>query len=371
MIKIGINLLYLIPGKVGGTETYAKGLIEGLREVDKVNEYYLFCNRENRNHFTETGNFKVVALQLKASNRAARVLYEQLVLPFQTLKYEIDVLHSLGYVAPFVNFCPSLVSIYDLNWHFHPEDFSISENRALKFLVPNSAKACDLVVTSSNSSKKAIVDVLGVSKRNVKVVYGGVPKLKKPYSISRLKKLGIDRKYIYTVSASHPHKNLITLLKAFLILKDDGYDVDLVVVGLRGRAQGDVLEFIKNNKLSKRVKIMGWVSDKDLSTLYKYSEVVAFPSLHEGFGFPLVEAFVSGKPVVSSDYFSLKEVAGNAAVLIDPLRPDEIADGLKKVLDNPEYKKQLARKGKERSTLFSWEKSARETLKLYRSLVKK
>lgn len=368
-MRIGINLLYLVPSKVGGTETYARGLVAALQKIDKKNEYFLFCNKENRDIFAKSKNFKIIVLPFRASNKVLRVLFEQLALPFYVLRYKIEILHSLGYVAPLINFCSSLVSIHDLNWHFYPEDFNVFEGAALKFLVPNSARICDLVVTVSDSSKRGIVDILGVPKKKVKVVYAGTPKLEKPYSISRLKKLGIYKKYIFTVSASHPHKNLITLIKAFLILKKKSYDLNLVVAGLRGRAHKNVQNFIKKNYLSEDIKILGWVSDKDLSTLYKYSEVVVLPSVHEGFGFPLVEAFSFGKPVVSSNAFSLKEVAGNAAHLVNPLEPDQFADGIARILDNPRYKNKLIKLGEKRFKIFDWRKSARELLNIYQELV--
>ncbi len=369
-MRIGLNLLFLVPKKVGGTETYARGLISSLQKIDKVNQYFLFCNIENQNTFKETKNFKKVVLPVKASVKGLRLVLEQVLFPFFSRKYRLDVLHSLGYSGPFFIPCYSIVTIHDLNWYYYPDDFWFLARAAWAFSTTYSAKFSDMVTTVSYSSKEHLVKILKLPTKKIKVVYSGTPKLEQPFSRKRLKNLRINKKYLFTVSAAYPHKNLITLLKSFNLLRQRGYKLDLVVAGLGGRAKGQTVSYINDNNLDEHVKILGWVSDKDLSTLYKYAEVMVFPSLHEGFGIPLVEAFSQGVPVVSSDAFSLKEVGKETALFVSPLDPSDYAEKISNILDDNELKKKLVKKGIKRSKYFSWEKSSRKMLGIYNSVGK-
>jgi glycosyltransferase involved in cell wall biosynthesis len=128
------------------------------------------------------------------------------------------------------------------------------------------------------------------------------------------------------------------------------------------------MNYIDRKKLNECVKILGWVEDRDLSTLYKYSELMVFPSLHEGFGFPVVEAFSQGVPVVSSDAFSLKEIGEGAALFVKPLDPQDYVRKILRIIKNNKLRKTLIKKGLKRSRHFSWEKSARETVTVYNSV---
>ena len=140
-LRIGINTLYLIPGEVGGTETYLRNLIHHLQDMDPINEYVLFTNVENSGSFDlRSKNFREIPCPIRASIRPVRILWEQLILPFQVWKYKLSLLHSPGYIAPLYLSCPSVVTIHDLNYHFHPEDFSWAALWVHRFLVPMAAK---------------------------------------------------------------------------------------------------------------------------------------------------------------------------------------------------------------------------------------
>lgn len=367
-MRIGINLLFLIPDKVGGTETYTRGLINGLLENDAKNQYILFCNKENYSSFLKFKNCEVVELPFYASNRILRLFYEQFLLPFYLKKHKIDVVYSLGYTAPFFPFCKSIVTIYDLNWYYHPEDFSKIEKLAWQFFVSNSARFGDKIITTSKSSKESLIKVLDIESSKISVIYGGVPELAKPGKKEILKKLGINNKYLFTVVAAYPHKNLMTLLKAFKEISIKKPNLQLVVVGLGGRAEEDIKKFISENNLSKRVHILGWVNNTILSTLYKFAEVFIFPSKYEGFGFPIVEALYFKKPIVSSNAFSLKEVVGDAGILVNPINVDELSKSICKVLDNSHIKNKLLKASGKKIRNFLWSDAAEQTINIFKSL---
>lgn len=364
-MRIGLNLLFLIPNKVGGTETYARGLLTNLVNSNKSDEYILFCNKENYPTFKDLKGCQIVELPIQASNKLFRLAFEQIALPFYLKKYKVDLVHSLGYTSPFFTFCPSIVTIYDLNWYYHPEDFGVIEKWAWQFFITFSARCSTRIITSSNSSKKSLSDKLGIDESKIDVIYGGVPQLAKPGEINSLRKLGIKEKYLFTVIAAYPHKNLITLLQSFVELRKNHKDLQLVVAGLGGRARNQITSFILENGLTNKVLILGWVTSEELSTLYKNAEIFVFPSKYEGFGFPVLEAMFFRTPLVSSDAFSLKEVVGDAGILVNPEKPSEFSEAIDLLLKNSVTKEKLIKREQMRLEFFSWNTTAKETVESY------
>lgn len=379
MMRIGINTLFLIPGKVGGSEVYLRNLLCHLAKIDKQNEYILFTNKENFRTFQiSQRNFREVPCPVKASFRPARVLWEQFVLPLQIKKYNIEVLHSPGYTAPLLASCCSIVTIHDMNYFYYPEDFSKSTTFFLRLLVPLAARRSDKIITVSRNSKKDIVQILEIPESKICVIYeAGSSHLSVPIAIEnkvreKLKKrYGIDKKFILTVSVSHPHKNLDRLIEAYDILcKRYQIDCQLLIVGIKGRAQSGLVNWVKEMSLEKRIIFTGWIANEDLSLLYSEAELMVFPSLFEGFGIPVLEAMAHGTPVVSSGAASLPEVVGDAALLVDPYDVEEIAEAMYRVVTEEDVRANLIKKGRQRAGQFSWEKTARETLAVYKRVCK-
>lgn len=374
-MRLGINTLFLIPGKVGGTETYTRGLVGVLEEIDKKNNYLIFCNQENHDTFRfRSKNFQKILCPIRASFRPWRILWEQLVLPIQAWQNKVDVLLSLGYVCPLFLPCKSVVVIYDLNWFFHPKEFSFLERLAWKTLVSLSARRTAHIITSSENSKKDISEVLKISKNRITVVYGGIDKerfkpVKNEKKISIIKKkYGIKEKFILTVSASYHFKNLERLIDAFYLTSQKFPNLQLLVVGLSGRAKPEILEKIKKYNLKDKVIIAGWVADEDLPPLYSVAEAYVHPSLYEGFGFPVLEAMASGCPVISSNAASLPELVGDAGIIVNARDEKEIAQGIEKILKNSLLVRKLRMRGAKRCQKFSWEVAARGILEIYKEL---
>lgn len=203
---IGINSLFLIPGKVGGSEPYSRGIIEALYKFDKRNRYIIFCNKENYDTFDK--KYTRVLISVKASNRFIRLLVEQLVLPIYLYFLKIDLIFSLGYTSPFFTPCKSIVNIFDLNWYYHPEDFNYFQKTIWKFFVTNSARFADAITTSSFSSKKSIEDVFKYKKR-IEVIYPGLPELPKNGSYNKYGKKQIVF-FLFICSVSPQKFNYLT-----------------------------------------------------------------------------------------------------------------------------------------------------------------
>lgn len=367
-IKIGINTLFLIPGKVGGTETYARGLISGLESTDKRNKYIIFCNRENYLTFKSRRKyFERVSTPFQASSRPLRIFWEQVILPFQVRHKKIDVLLSLGYIGPLFVPCKSAVVIFDLNWFFHPEEFSFLSRFFWKNLVTWSARRADKIITSSLNSKRDIEKVLGISPEKIELIYGGVNRkhFKKAGSKTLLagikKKYGLRSQFILTASAAYKFKNLSRLINAFKMVNKSLPDLQLLIVGLGGKGKPEMLRKIKDYGLQDRVIVAGWVPDKEIPLLYSAADAYVHPSLYEGFGFPVLEAMSCGCPVVSSGSASLSEIVRGAGIIVDATNTQALAQGIKKVVTDLTLRKSLIKAGEMQCKTFSWERSANQT----------
>ena len=378
-MRIGINALFLIPGGVGGTETYIRNLLESLARIDEKNEYVLFTNRENSGTFgIAQSNFREVLCPISASFRPARILWEQFALPFQVKKSGIDVLHSPGYTAPAMVSCPSIVTICDMNYAYYPEDWAKLSLLFLKILVPLAARKSDKIVALSQNSKRDIVKILEVPEDKVRVIYLSGNEI--CYSVAhdetinqRTQELGerygIRGEFILTVAASHPHKNLERLIEAYGILRERKLvKHQLVLVGMKGRANHRLTDLVAELSLQEAVIFTGWVPDEHMPLLYSAADLFVFSSLFEGFGIPVLEAMACGTPVVSSNATSLPEVVGDAGVLVDPYDIEGMAEAMYEVLSNDALRDALVTKGLDRVKMFSWERTARETLAVYEEL---
>jgi len=341
-MKIGINILYLIPGKVGGTETYARELIPHLA---KDNQLILYCGKETALTFTPSKNIEIVTLPIYSRNRSSRLLAEQTILPLLCKKNNIDVLFSLGYSSPFIHPCPAVVTIHDLNWYYHPEDFSISSRIMWQILTRLSAMTASHIITDSQSSAISIHQVFGTPVSKITPILHGTP--------ATIKTIHSKPKnpYIFTVIANYPHKNLKTLLRAFDKISQSIHKLDLIICGLG-----------KQPSSSDRIKYLGYVSRKQLASLYHNASIFVFPSAYEGFGYPVLEAMSYGAPVVSSRASSLQEVVGDGGILVDPYDIDSYVVAIIKLLDSPRERAKWVKLGKLRASELKWEDTAKSTL---------
>ncbi|OPX40854.1 MAG: hypothetical protein B1H13_05215 [Desulfobacteraceae bacterium 4484_190.3] len=372
-MRIGINLLFLLPGVVGGTETYAVSLSQALGQIDQLNEYIVFLNRESADlGLPRQPNFQKVICPVPARSRALRYFWEQFVMPLQAKKYQLDLLHSLGYVQPLQVPCKSVVTIHDLNFYNLEHLMPRTKRAVLRYFVTQSAMRVDHIITVSEFSKEQIMEILGIPEDKVTVTYNAVKK--RPYQIQAFdvlhERYGLRRPYLLTLSSSSPHKNIVGLIRAFAVLKQEGlHELQLVVAGHPPRDMQFPGALLKNRKFVNAVVFTGYVPEEILPTLYAHAEVFVFPSLYEGFGIPILEAFQYGTSVACSNRAAIPEIAGNAAVYFDPTDMEEIAEVIKRLLADENQRKYLAKAGKEQVALFTWEETAQKTLDVYKRVL--
>jgi glycosyltransferase involved in cell wall biosynthesis len=311
---------------------------------------------------------KIILCPIKAANRPVRILWEQIILPVQARLHNIDVLLSAGTTSPFI--CPvkSILVIHDLQHVNQPWNFSGLYLPFLKSIIYLSAKSADAVIAISQKVKNDIVKHYKISPNKISVVYNGtdhniffvrdkdeVRTIKKKYDLP-------DRFLLYTAS-SLPHKNHKNLLEAFKVVKEGMEDIKLVLIGARDYGYQEIVQKIKALGIENDVIFLGWLPFEDIPAIYCASHVFVFPSLHEGFGLPVIEAMASGVPVVCSGIEPLTEIAADAALFIDPYNPRDMAKGIIKVLeDKGGLRKKLINKGLKRAGEFTWENTAYKTL---------
>jgi glycosyltransferase involved in cell wall biosynthesis len=354
-IRIGINALYLIPGGVGGTEIYLRELLKALAELDQANEYLVFTNLETQSELVpRQTNFHWKPQAVHARFRPARILWEQMVLPFEAARYRLDVMFNPGFTAPIFAPCRQVTVFHDLQHKRHPEYFRWFDLPFWQLLLWAAAHRSHRLIAVSEATRSDLLHYYRIPKERVTVVHHGVEP-----AFSRLDRSHMES-YLLCVSTLHPHKNLPRLIRAYGRKKRD---FRLILPGLRGFHANTIERLIEEMGLRDSVRITGWVPREELYTLYERARAFVYPSTFEGFGMPVLEALAAGIPVACSNIPPLREVAGDAALFFDPMNEDDIASGIERLMDDASLQERLTTSGRERARAFTWRQSAEQTLK--------
>lgn len=361
-MRIGINLLYLLPDRVGGTETYAAGLLNGLARAGGMHEYIIFVNSESAYWpIPQASNFTRAICSVKAINRIQRYFFEQFRLPSLLKKHKIDVVHSLGYVGPLSTSCPAVVTLPDLNFQATGHAMPLGKRYLLKFFSSHAAQRAKAIITISDFSKKLICKELETRADKVVVTLLGPRWENNVFSqdtVDRLKShYGVSGRYIAAFGGWSVHKNVPRLLQAFTEIRAQS-SCKLVIIG---PLPGDV----NPKELPEDVITTGYIPAEHLLPILSGADVFIFPSLYEGFGLPVLEAQQVGVPVVCSTAGSLPEVAGESAIFFDPYSVSDMAEKVSAVTSNPELRSELREKGLRNIRRFSWEQTAQKTIEVY------
>jgi glycosyltransferase involved in cell wall biosynthesis len=319
--------------------------------VDKYKDRFLL--------FAPKGAFNPKYAELLAKDpsfitgKTSSVVWEQIELPIFA-KRKNAVILNLGNSGP-IFYKRNVVVIHDLLWLRFPKSYSSTFRAWYASMIPRLLKNALKIITVSKASKQDILENFKIPGEKIEVIYPGVDlKTFKPLDLKR-------ENFILWVGSTRFHKNLHGLLKAFMILKE-GYKIEhkLTLVGICAENVKDII----SESLTKGIIFIKEADDLTLSNLYNRASFFVFPSLYEGFGLPPLEAMACGCPVVVSNAGSLPEVCGEGAVYCDPYDPEDIAHAMYKVLTSEDLRKELIKKGLERSKMFSWERTAEQVLKV-------
>ncbi len=367
-MRIGIDALSALPARNDGVVTYLRNLLKEIARLDEKNEYILFVSKENKGIFLpQGGNFKEVICPIKALSRPLRIFWEQFILPFQIHNQRIDLLFSPGYTAPILCQKPLVLTVYD-TYHFSftrslPQ-FELFIWRVLNRL---SIKRAKKIITVSRSSEKDILNIFGLEKSKVSVIYAAADESfcsgHAQEDISGIKKkYGIKDDFILSVATMRPNKNMRRLLEAFNILKTRYHIPHQLVLA------GAINPGVKISGKQDAV-LTGHVPAADLPLLYSAASLLVLPSIFEGFGLPAVEAMSCGTPVAASGVTSLPEIIQDAGLFFDPFNTEDMAKTIYRLLSDEALRKRLSGKGLERAKQFSWGQAARETLGIFKEVI--
>lgn len=369
-MRIGINLLYLIPGKVGGTEVYAKGLLHGLSCIESGHEFIVFLNQSAANWpLPQTNNFYRVICPIWGASQRQRYFYEQLHFASILRKKGVDLVHSLGYVGPLFPGIPSVVTVPDLNFISLRSVMPIQKIIARTFFVTISVHRAKHVITISSFSKREIARCLAISENKITVTPLSVfMRSLNSFTWEQIRdKYGLSSPYIMAFSSRSKHKNIDGLLQAYYLLKDK-FPHNLVIVG-HIPSRIDLPKLKRTLRLDGRVITTGFLPDELIQPVLGHASLFVFPSFYEGFGFPLLEAQAAGVPVVSSKAGSLPEIGGDSALYFDPASITEMACIISRCLSDSALTDRLIKSGMKNIKRFSWEKTALKTLEVYQKIL--
>jgi glycosyltransferase involved in cell wall biosynthesis len=367
-LKVGLNLLHLVPGETGGSEIYARRLVPSLLDTARA-ELVVFGSREGAPAMRGerwAGDVEIVELPVRTASRARRVLGEQAVLPRAARRAGVDLLHNLFTTAPALPGPPQVTTILDLIYKRFPEAHAGVLSLGMRALVPLATRRSRRIIAISEATKADVVSFLGVDPLRVDVTYlapgfTGDVEPEPEAAIRGRHELG-DAPIVLSVSAHRPHKNVERLIDAVAGLDQR---VMLVIPGYETRWEGELAKHVRRRGAQDRVRLLGWVGESELEGLYAAASCLAFPSLAEGFGLPVLEAMARGVPVACSNATSLPEVAGDAALYFDPRDVPAMTVAIARLLGDGDLRARLAAAGRDRAARFTWERTAQATLVSY------
>ena len=354
-----------------GIGTYIRNLVRQLAILDRESEYVLLCRPEDAEQLGEVGvNFRPVVET--AGNYSVT---EQLRIPIAIGRARANLFHAPHYVLPPLVGCRSVVTIHDcihlMFPQYLPNRIAYAYARASIALA---ARRSTRVLTVSESSKRDILKYVDVPPEKIDVIPNAYDERfmiePREEAVVRLRaRYQLHDEFVLYAGNVKPHKNLERLIEAFDLVRKRGLDhLKLVLIGDEISKYASLRRAVHRYGLHKYVRFLGYLPEETLAVMYRLAGVFVFPSLYEGFGLPPLEAMASGTPVVTSNVSSLPEVAGDAAVLVDPYDASAIADGIHDVLTNETLRSTLRRKGLARAREFSWETSVRRVHAIYKQV---
>jgi len=367
-MRIGVNLLFLIPGEVGGSEIYTRQILQALASVDSTNNYYIFRNIETGADIVPSGaNFHDCPQAVHARSRPARIAYEQSVLLLALAKYRIDVLYNCGFTAPLLAWTPMVTVYYDLQYKRFSKNLKPLELLMSCVLLPASARRSRSIIAMSEAVRADLTKYYPWSERRITLVPHGVDPDFIEIRRDRETRRPSDRKYVLAVSTLMAHKNFDNLLRAFVIFHAAHPSFELIVVGIKGR-DTERLEHLRTRLgLDKAVTFTGWLPRHELLDLFVDAEACVYASMFEGFGIPVLEALTAGIPLACSRIKPIEEIAAHAAHYFNPNDVEDIAKALGDVVDDETLRSRLSTEGPVRAQRFDSRANARVLVGVFES----
>jgi glycosyltransferase involved in cell wall biosynthesis len=367
-VRIGIDATS-IPPKPAGAGVYAIELVRAMTQRDRRDGYALFTRG---NWFDESvagrKNWRVE--RVTAASREKRFAWEQIRLPGRLAELGIDVLHSTHHTLPLRPLrAKRVVTVHDVTFFRIPERYPPARRLYMQTTTRASVKVADAVIVPSKTVRDDVAGLLGTTTSKIHVVYEAAADIYRPVpredALAIASRYGLVPPYLLSVGSLEPGKNRARLIRAMGDLRDAGIDATLALVGQRAWQYERDFRLIEELGLVDRIRYLGYVQQSDLPALHSGANAFVFPSLYEGFGLPVLEAMACGAPVLTSNVSATAEVAGDAALLVDPHSQDAIRDAMRALLLEESLRGDYAQRGLRRAREFSWRRAADETHEVY------
>jgi glycosyltransferase involved in cell wall biosynthesis len=362
-MRIGINALYLLPGKVGGTESYLRQLLHWMPRIAPQHEFLLLANEECMDAGLATDScVQLIPTKVRATSRPHRLLFEQFSLPGAVRRLGIDVLFNPGFTAPARCHCPMVTTFHDLQHKRHPEYFRVFDLPAWRLFLGIAARSSQRILAISHTTAADFRRFYpGV---NVTVDVTPLGAGDEYFAIGEERESTTETEdVLLCVSTLHPHKNLDRLVRAFCAWRQaSGASSTLVIAGMRGFYARQLDKVIEECDAGSFVRLTGWISQEELYQLYRTARAFIFPSLFEGFGIPPMEALACGIPTAVSNVEPICSNVGDGALRFDALNEGAIAQAIGMLMQDEALRKDLRIRARKQAQQFRWEGTARLTL---------
>jgi glycosyltransferase involved in cell wall biosynthesis len=360
MKKVGINLLWMVPGVVGGSETYLARLLSGLAERASRFDYTLFVLPQFKEaHPALAQTFKIAYAPVRGRMKSFRVAGESTWLLAQCRIRKIDLVHHAGGIIPVIRTNRPVMTIHDLQYLDYPEYLKRAKLAWLRTMIPRSAEVARLIMTPSQFTRRQVIERLNIDPSIVTVVPHGISPRegKEPWREVK-ERYDLEHDFFLYPAITYPHKNHLVLIRGFAKLLETHPETMLVLTGAKGSMEVRIGKEVQELGLEKNVKRLGHVPTRDLDALYHAAIALAFPSRFEGFGAPVLEAMSRSCPVIAADATALPEVVGDAGILVSPDNSEEWCKAMCEMIEDLRLRERLSRLGLDRSKEFTWEISA-------------
>lgn len=371
-MRIGFDYTVAVT-ETAGIARYTSELMKALLEMDLSNEYVLIITKDAREDPARTLPREVEIRKLPFSHQGEWMIWHRLGLPLPVEFFtgKVEVFHSPDALLPPLHHARGVVTIHDLSHMIYPEYMDPGIAKFFDKAMRKSIERARMVIAVSEATKQDLVRLLGVSEDKIEVIYNGVSTKFSPVrdeeQLSNMRnRYKIVHPFILSIGSVQPRKNLQRLITAYSILRQRReLTHQLLFIGGGGWLSDDLFRQIEGLGVAEDIRFLGYVPDEELPTLICLADVFAFPSLYEGFGLPALEAMACGTPVVSSNISAMPEVLGDAALLVDPLDVECLAETLRQILLNDQLRTELTKQGFKRSQRFTWVKAAQKYLEVY------
>jgi glycosyltransferase involved in cell wall biosynthesis len=368
---IGIDASRAFVQNRTGIEEYSYQAIKNLMNELKEHQVILYIRRSQKSKVKSQklpDNWKIKAIKWP-------YLWTQVGLSLELLFHPVDTLFIPAHTVPIIHPENTIVTVHGLEYEFCPKAYSFWERVYMRLVIKNSVRWAKKIIAVSENTKRDLIKLYKVPEEKVGVVYNGVSldchsERSEAKSRNLIRSLDCARddisKYLLFVGRLEERKNILGIVEAFEILKEKHkIPHKLVLAGNAGYGYDSINLKIQNSKFKEEIVFKGFVGEKEKFELLRKAEIFLFPSFYEGFGLPILEAQSAGVPVVTSNISSMPEIAGSSAILVDPNKPEEIAEAAFRLISEESFKNDIINKGFENVKRFSWDKCSKEISKLF------